>query len=342
MKNLGTIAAAVVLAVVLALYMCTFQVRFTEVAIKKTWGKPAKEAITEPGLYFKWPTPIQTVVRYDQRIRMMEDRTEETRTVDGKNLVLSTFTLWRISDPSRFHTNFPTGVEDGERKLRTTVITHKHAVIGQRGFDEFVSTDPAKRKLREIESAIQTAVAKDVGEEYGIEVVGFGIKKLGLPQSVTTSIFESMKSHEQAKAAKYLAEGDASAADIVANAKATKERIMAAARKKAAQIETEAQAVVSGYYKEFDKHPELRIFLDKLRTVAEALKQRTTLILDSTESPWDVFDSEARVRVVPGSSIPGERYDGATDPDDRSKGPKSQEIELQELKVREKGSPEPE
>jgi regulator of protease activity HflC (stomatin/prohibitin superfamily) len=180
-----------------------------------------------------------------------------------------------------------------------------------------------------------------VREEYGIEVAGFGIKKLGLPQSVTTSIFESMKSHEQAKAAKYLAEGDASAADIVADAKATKERIMAAARKKAAQIETEAQAVVSGYYKEFDKHPELRIFLDKLRTVAEALKQRTTLILDSTESPWDVFDPEARVRVVPGSSIPGERFDGAINHDDLSKGSESQEIELQEVKVRKEGSPEP-
>ena len=36
MKNLGTMFAAVFLAVVLVLYMCTFQVRFTEVAIKKT------------------------------------------------------------------------------------------------------------------------------------------------------------------------------------------------------------------------------------------------------------------------------------------------------------------
>lgn len=302
MKNLGTMFAAVFLAVVLALYMCTFQVRFSEVAIKKTWGKPAKEAITDAGLYFKWPAPIQTVVSYDQRIRMMEDRTEETRTVDGKNLVLSTYTLWRIVDPSKFHTNFPADVKVGEHKLRTTVITNKHAVIGQRGFDEFVSTDPTKRKLREIESAIQTAVAKDVHDEYGIEVVGFGIKKLGLPQSVTTSIFESMKSHEQAKAAKYMAEGDASAADIVANAQATRERILAAARKKASQIETEAQAVVSGYYKEFDKHPELRIFLDKRRTVAEALKQRTTLILDTEQAPWNIFTDEGRRQVHPTSS----------------------------------------
>ena len=77
---------------------------------------------------------------------------------------------------------------------------------------------------------------------------------------------------------------------------------MAAARKKAAQIETEAQAVVSGYYKEFDKHPELRIFLDTLRTVAEALKQRTTLILDTEQAPWSVFTEEGRQQVHPTSS----------------------------------------
>lgn len=294
MKNMGTLLAAAFLAVVLALYMCTFQVRFTEVAIKKTWGKPDKEAITEPGLRFKWPAPIQSVVVYDQRVRMTEDRTEETRTVDGKNLLLSTFTLWKIADPVKFHTNFPAGVEDGERKLRTSIVAKKQGIIAQRTFDEFVSTDPNKRKLKEIEKSIQDAVAGTVQDEYGIKIVGFGIRKLGLPQSVTTSIFESMKSHEQAKAARYIAEGDASANDILANAKATKERIMAAARKKAAQIENEAQRVVSEKYREFDQHPELRIFLDTLRTVAEALKQRTTLILDAQQAPWNVFTPEGR------------------------------------------------
>ena len=294
MKNLGTLAAAAFLALVLVLYMCTFQVRFTEVAIKKTWGRPGKEAITEPGLKLKWPAPIQSAVVYDKRIQILEDRTEETRTVDGKNLVLTTFTLWRIADPVKFHTNFPAGVEDGERKLRTTVVTQKHAVIGQRAFDEFVSTDPEKRKLHEIEKAIQTAVAESAQADYGIEIVGFGLKKLGLPQSVTSSIFESMKSHEQAKAARYLAEGDASAADILASAKATKERILSAARKKAAEIETEAQRVVSDYYKEFNEYPKLRIYLDTLRTVAEALKERTTLVLDTGDAPWNVFTDEGR------------------------------------------------
>lgn len=302
MKNLGTILAAVFLGLVLVLYMCTYQVRSTEVAIQKTWGKVSQNAVREPGLKFKWPTPIQSVVIYDQRIRILEDRTEETRTEDGKNLLVTTYTLWRIADPITFHTNFPGGVEDGQSKLRTTIVTSKHAVIGQRKFEEFVSTNPEERKLREIEDQIRDTIAANSMKEYGIEIVGFGIKKLGLPQSVTATIFDNMKSNELKKAARYQAEGKARATEILADARASRDRILAAARKKVAAIESEAQRVVSGYYKEFAEHPELRIFLDKLRTVSQALRERTTLIITHKQSPWDVFDETSRRAVPRGQS----------------------------------------
>ncbi len=297
MKNAGTWLAAAFLAVVLVLYMCTFQVRFTEVAIRKTWGNPAKDAITEPGLKFKWPRPIQSVVVYDKRIHILEDRTEETRTVDGKNLLLTTYTLWKITDPIKFHTNFPAGVEDGEKRLRTTVRTHKHAITGQHAFSDFVSMDPKKRKLREIENKIRVAVARDAAEEYGIEVVDFGLKKLGLPETVTTAIFQSMRAHEEAKRERYIAEGEARASDIYANAKATEERIMAEVDRKVAQTRAEAEQIVSAYYKEFERSPHLRMFLDSLRTVSKALRSRTTLILHPDQAPWNIFDAEMRARI---------------------------------------------
>jgi len=304
MKNLGTILAAVFLGAVLLLYMCTFQVRFTQVAIKKTWGKPADEAITEPGLQFKWPRPIQSVVTYDKRTQRLEDQTAETRTKDGKNILLTTYTLWKIADPVTFHTNFPTGVEDGEKKLRTTVVTHKHAVTGRHEFSDFVSTDPRKRKIREIEREIQEAVAKDAMTEYGIEVVGFGIKRLGLPQSVTSAIFESMKSHEEAKAQRYTAEGRARADDTLASANAMKARILAEVGRKVAEIQTEAERIVSTFYKEFDQYPQLRILLDKLRTNAEALSGRTTIFLDTKEAPWDVWEESARSQAPDKEGLP--------------------------------------
>ena len=87
---------------------------------------------------------------------------------------------------------------------------------------------------------------------------------------------------------------------------------MAAARQKVAEIEAGAQRVVSEYYKEFAKHPELRMFLDKLRTAANALRSRTTIILDTSQAPWDIFDEDARRRIPQGggsvdlATLPGE------------------------------------
>jgi membrane protease subunit HflC len=298
MKNIGTILAAFFVIGVLALYMCSFQVRFTEVAIVLTFNEPAETPITEPGFYWKWPAPIQTVVRYDKRIRILEDRTEETRTVDGKNVMLTTYTLWRVKNPTYFHTKFPTGVAEAEKLLRTTITTHKHAVVGQHALNEFVSTDPNLRNINGIEEEIFALVKRDAERNYGMEIKDFGVKKLGLPKSVTTSIFASMKAHEQAKAAQYESEGEARAASIVASAKAVEGRIMAAARRKVVEIENEAERVVGEYYQEFNEYPELRIFLDKLRTAKEALYQRTTIIIDTSQSPWDVFDPAARNRVI--------------------------------------------
>ena len=297
MKNLGTILAALFLAIVLMLYMCTFQVRFTEVAIRKTGGEPDRNAITTPGLHWKWPRPIQSVVIYDKRIRLLKDRTLETRTVDGKNLIQTTFTLWRIEDPSKFHTNFPDGVRDGEKKLRSTVEAAMHSVTGQHAFSDFVSTDPAQRKVRRIEEKIRDIVARNARAEYGIEVVDFGLEKLGLPESVTTAIFDSMKTHERAKAQRYTAEGEARANAILASATATKDRIMAEVRRKVAEIRTEAERSVSNYYKEFDEYPHLRMFLDALRTMKQALDGRTTLILPSDEAPWNNWDPEIRAQI---------------------------------------------
>ena len=210
MKNLGTIVAALVVAFVLVAYMCSFQVRSTEVAIKKTWGKPAQDTINKPGLYFKIPV-VQKEVVFDKRVRILHKRTEETRTQDGKNVLLATFMLWRIADPIVFDTSFPGGIEEGEKKLRTTVETEAQAIVGKRSFEEFISTNPEKRRLREIEQAMGAAVALAVEEEFGVEIIDFGIKKLGLPQAITTSIFSSMKANEESRASTYIEEGNAEA-----------------------------------------------------------------------------------------------------------------------------------
>ena len=301
-NSVGSILAAVFLAGVLLLYMCTFQVKFTEVAIVKTWGKPAAEPIITPGLKFKWPYPVQQAELYDKRTRILLARTEETRTQDGKNLLLTTYTLWKIkeTEAARFLRNFPDGVEAGENRLRASIVTRKHEVVGSRTMPEFISIDPAERKLREIEQEIMALVKQDVESEYGIEVLDFGIKKLALPTAATTDVFAKMKEHEQKKSGRYVSEGKAEAERILSEADAVQKRILAAAGQKANEIEDEANRVVSEYYKEFAEYPKLRIFLDQLRALVETFRTRSTIILTTEQSPLDLWTRAGRAKFLPG------------------------------------------
>ncbi|MEE9294752.1 MAG: SPFH domain-containing protein, partial [Phycisphaerae bacterium] len=222
MRNLPTLLAAVLVVLILGFYMCTFQVRFTEVAIIKTFGQPSDDTLSEPGLKFKWPWPIQSVVTYDKRIRILEDRTEETITADSKNVIVTTSTFWTIEDPYLFHERFERD-EDGERQLRNAIRSQKKAVIGQYDFANLVSTNPADRKLRQMEKEMLEPLRAGWRNEYGVDVKYFGITKLTLPESVTKAIFDSMKKNEENKAANYKAEGDAQAARIIADARASEQ-----------------------------------------------------------------------------------------------------------------------
>ncbi|MBI4578859.1 MAG: hypothetical protein HY718_04100, partial [Planctomycetes bacterium] len=85
-RSLPSLVTGILLAVVLLLYMVTYQVRFTEVAVVRTFGRINQETgvNTEPGLYWKWPWPIQRVQTFDNRLQVTTTTGEENATKDGK------------------------------------------------------------------------------------------------------------------------------------------------------------------------------------------------------------------------------------------------------------------
>ncbi len=293
MRNVPSILAAAALLFVLLLYMCTFQVRSTEVAVRKTFGNADRNVITEAGLYLKWPWPVQSVVLYDKRLRILSDRSHETRTADSKNIILTTFAVWTVADPYKFHVTYP-DEEAGRKALRTKIRSHTMAVAGKHAFSEFVSTDPDERKLAQIEREMMDLVSAEAAAEFGVDVKMFGIKQLALPEEVTKAVFASMKKTEEIKAENYKAEGHARAAEIVARATAARQRILAVTKRKVDAVRNDAQREEAKIYQAFAQYQDLRIYLDKLKTLEEVLKERTTLFLDTETPPVDLFDPDKR------------------------------------------------
>src|ERR1017187_484134 len=284
-KNLITVIVAAVLVVIFALLLFTFQVRQSEVAVLTTFGKPAANNIDQPSLYFKWPWPIQQVYRFDQRVQNFEDKFSENLTADSTLLQVSVYVGWRISDAKEFFPKFAGGaVAAAQRQLETMLRSAKSAVIGKHNLSDFVNSDPSQLKFEAIENEIKASV-----QNYGISIEFLGIKKLGLPENVTQTVFDRMKSERQKLINEALFKGEAEATKIKSAAERQAADVIANAQAAATRIEGEGVAEAAKTLSVFQQNPELAIFQLKLEALKSSMNQKSTLFFDETKPPFDIF-----------------------------------------------------
>ena len=93
-RGFFTILVAVLLVATLLLFLISFRVRLNEAAIVFTFRRAAPHAITKPGLYWKLPYPIQTVMKFDRRIHIYEGKFQEYLTRDQHNLIVAVAVGW--------------------------------------------------------------------------------------------------------------------------------------------------------------------------------------------------------------------------------------------------------
>ena len=292
-KNLLTIVIASVLVVIFALLLFTFQVRQSEVAVLTTFGKPAANNLDQPNLYFKWPWPIQQVYRFDQRVQNFEDKYSENLTADNTMLLTSVYVGWKISDAKEFFPKFAGGsVEAAQRQVETMLRSAKAAVIGKHNLSDFVNADPKQLKLEAIEDEIKTAVQGELASQnYGISIDFLGIKKLGLPESVTQTVFDRMKSERTVLISEAQFKGEAEATKIKSAAERQAADVIANAQADATRIEGAGVAEAAKTLSVFQQNPELAIFQLQLEALKNSLNQKSTLIFDERTPPFSLFQN---------------------------------------------------
>ncbi len=291
-KNLITVIIAAVLVVIFALLLFTFQVRQSEVAVLTRFGQPVAN-LDQPNLYFKWPWPIQQVYRFDQRVQIFEDKFSENYTADGTMLLTSVYVGWRISDAKEFFPKFAGGsVAAAQRQLEQMLRSAKAAVIGTNRLADFVNVDPAQVKLEAIETEIKTRVQNELASHnYGISIEFLGLKKLGLPESVTTAVFDRMKSERNKSISEAQFNGEAEATKIKSAAERKAADLLSDAEAAAISIKGKGEAEAAKTLSVFQQNPELAIFLSQLETLKSSLNQRTTLIFDERTPPFSLFQN---------------------------------------------------
>jgi membrane protease subunit HflC len=287
MKNIATtILILLIIAIGLLLAVC-FQVRQTETALVTRFGEPVR-TITEPGLKFRWPVPIERVHKFDSRMRLFESEIGETTTKGAIPIIVNTFVIWRIAEPLQFYNAVGT-VEQAEVKLLSQIQDTQNKVIGQHEFSEFVNSNPEKIKFEQIQSEMFATLTDAARENYGIEIKTVGIKQLKVNEDTTQDVFERMRAERERKTTATISEGDAIATAIKSDADKKQKLLLAAAEARAKAIRGQGDAEAAKYYELLRDDPKFAIFLRNTEALKKILEKRSTIVLSADTEPFKLL-----------------------------------------------------
>lgn len=211
-----------------------------------------------PGIYLKTPF-VQNVKRFDRRILTLDNQPERFLTLEKKNVIVDFFVKWRIKDVAAYYR--ATSGEESRALDRLSDIIRKglRAEFGRRTIKEAVSGERSEimRNLN------QTANEQVAG--LGIEVVDVRVQRIDLPDDVSESVYNRMRSERKRVAADLRAKGAEEAEKIRADADREREVILANAYREAETIRGAGDAKSADIYaKAYGKNPEFYSFYRSL------------------------------------------------------------------------------
>lgn len=289
-RNALTLVVGVILLLIFFLLLFTFQVRQTEVVVLTTFAKPSSAPIENPGLYFKWPAPIQRVYRFDKRVHSFEDAYEQMLTRDGHSILASVYIGWTIRKPLEFFNSFPAGKPEAARpQIESLVRSTKQAVIGQHAFNDFITSSSTNVSFSRIEEQILSSVRQAALDKYGVSIEFVGFKQLGVPESVTAKVFDRMNAERQRAVDAIRAEGERQAISIRSAADLERDQILFKAEAEAKTIRGEAERQATEFFEAFKQNESLAIYLLELQALERTLGRGATLVVNPNMSPFHLL-----------------------------------------------------
>jgi membrane protease subunit HflC len=273
---------------------CFFAVDQTEFAIVTRFGDPVRTCI-EPGLGVKWPWPVDTVVRFDNRLMVLESPnpdepakeylTQDEQAGIGKNVMVTTYTCWRIKPDGDSVLTFLETMgnrESAEARLGDVVVDELGVALGKNDFSVLISTDASQRGWPEFMEAIRDRCRQRVENDYGIEIVDMRIQRLNFPEQNRRNVFDRMRAERETIAARYRSEGEEHATAIRAKANREKEEILAEANKQAEITRGRADAEAARIYAQaYSQDPEFYEFMRTLEAYEHTFDEKTVAILSA-------------------------------------------------------------
>ena len=285
------VAALIVLAAIAA--ACTVMVPAGQAVVITLFGNPTR-VVTEPGLAWKLPAPIESAIPIDLRLLTTSTGLQDVGTRDGLRVLVQAYVAWQVpTDPQgirQFLRSVRNQPDEAARQLRSFVNADLHVTSSNFDLADLVNVDPQKVRLNAFEDQLRAQVAPRMLQVYGIAIRQIGIERMTLTDETLAATVARMRAERETVAAQRTAEGLQKAAAIRADADKEAREVVAEASEKAAHTEADAQQAAARVYQHaYQSDPSLYETLRSLDTINQVVGHSTNIIMRTDAAPFRVL-----------------------------------------------------
>jgi len=277
-KSMAGIVIAVLLLVVgsNSLYI----IKETERAVLLKFGEVVNPDI-EPGLHIMIPV-VNKVRKFDGRVLTLDAQPQAYLTIEKKRLIVDSFIKWRVVDPQKYYTATSGDQYQAADRLFPNVDAGLRNQFGERTLTEVVSGERDQLMVE-----LTEALSNRTKEEFGIELVDIRVKKIDLPQEVSNSVYDRMRTEREREARELRSRGQELAEGIRADADRQKAVIEANAYREAQQLRGEGDALAAKIYADaYNRDAEFYSFYRSLNAYKEAFSQQGDIMVLKPDSDF--------------------------------------------------------
>ena len=279
MNNL--LKSVIVVAILLMVASSTlYVVSETERGVKLRFGRLI-EADIQPGLHIKMPF-ADDVRLFDARVLTVDAQPASFFTVEKKRLIVDSYAKWRIANVETYY-KATGGVETVARnRLANRVNNGLRNQFGTRTLHEVVSGE---------RDALMEDITSDLNESVlgslGIEVVDVRVKRIDLPQEVSSQVFRRMTAEREKEATELRSTGKEKAERIRASADRERTIELANAYRDAEQLRGTGDAEAAGIYADaYQQDPEFYSFVRSLNAYKNSFSNKGDVMLVAPDSDF--------------------------------------------------------
>lgn len=284
MKNKGTVLSLIIAILIVLFLQAKVIVKENEYATIKRFGE-VKRVIEKAGIHFKTPL-MDNVTMIPKRELLYDIAPSTVYTLDKKSMVVDSYITWKIEDPLLF---FKTvfSIAGAEQKLSNNTFNAIKSTISSKNQNEVIALRGGELS-KDIKGKIQLQA-----DTYGITILEVDIKRLDLPDTNKSAVYNRMISEREAMRMQLLGEGrleaskiknetDRLALEIESKAKSEGERIIS-------EGEVGYMKILATAYDTADKR-EFYEFIRTLDALEKTISKKDIMLINDSSSMFKLIN----------------------------------------------------